>query len=97
MAKILRKAQGPDSKIKCFCWPQFVKVKLLKIASKFECAKYYKENINHISQFISVEVKKNLRKSQAHFRGQSRKLRLWQNYGFLITKRVCGTCAKVYL
>ena len=32
------------------------------------------ESINHSSQFISVEVKKNLRKSQAQFRGKVKKI-----------------------
>ena len=47
------------------------------------------ESGNHSSQFISVKVKKNFRKSQAQFREKLRKLRLRQNYGFLIKKRVC--------
>ena len=46
------------------------------------------ESVNHFSQFTSVNVKKNLRKSQAQFREKLRKLRLRQNYGFLIKKRV---------
>jgi len=46
------------------------------------------ESVNHFSQFISVKVKKNLRESQAHFREKLRKLRLRQNNGFLIKKRV---------
>ena len=41
------------------------------------------ESVNHFSQFISEEVKKNLRKSQAQFREKLRKLRLRQNNGFL--------------
>ena len=40
----------------------------------------------HSSQSSSVKVKKNLRKSQAQFREKIRKLRLRQNYGFLIKK-----------
>jgi len=46
------------------------------------------ESVNHYSQFISVKVKKNLRKSQAQFLEKLRKLRLRQNNGFLIKKRV---------
>ena len=46
------------------------------------------ESVNHSSQFISVKVKKNLRKSQAQFREMLRKLRLRQNNDFLIKKRV---------
>jgi len=47
-----------------------------------------KESVNHFSQFISVKVKKNLRKSQAQFREKLRKLRLRQNNDFLIKKNV---------
>ena len=46
------------------------------------------ECLAHFSQFISEKVKKNLRKSQAQFRQKLGKLRLRQNYGFLIKKRV---------
>ena len=46
------------------------------------------ECVTHFSQFISEKVKKNLRKSQAQFREKLRKLRLRQNYCFLIKKRV---------
>ena len=42
------------------------------------------KSVSHFSQFISVEVKKNLTKSQAQFREKLRKLRLRQNDGFLI-------------
>ena len=45
------------------------------------------ERVNHFSQFIPVKVKKNLRKSQAQYREKLRKLRLRQNYGFLIKKK----------
>ena len=44
------------------------------------------ESVNLSSQFISVKVKKNLRKSQAQFREKLRKLRLRQNNDFLIKK-----------
>ena len=46
------------------------------------------ESVNHSSQFISVKVKKNLRKSQAQFREKLRELRLRQTNDFLIKKRV---------
>ena len=49
------------------------------------------ESVDHSSQFISVKVKKNLRKSQAQFREMLRKLRLRQNYDFLIKKNVYTT------
>ena len=41
------------------------------------------ESLSHFSQFITVKVKKNLRKSQAQFREKLRKLRLSQNCGLL--------------
>ena len=44
------------------------------------------ECITHFSQFISEKVKKNLRKSQVQFWEKLRKLRLIQNYVFLIKK-----------
>jgi len=45
-------------------------------------------SLSHLSQFISVKVKKNLRNSQAKFREKLRKLILRQNDGFLTKKRV---------
>ena len=44
------------------------------------------ESVSHFSQFTSVKVKKNLRKSQAEYCEKLRKLRLRQNDGFLIEK-----------
>ena len=44
------------------------------------------ESVSHISQFISVKVQKNLRQSQAQFRGKLGKSRLRKNDGFLIKK-----------
>ena len=46
------------------------------------------ESVSNFSQFISVKVKKNLRKFQTQFREKLRKLRLRQSDGFLIKKRV---------
>ena len=46
------------------------------------------DSVTHSSQFISVKVRKNLRKSEAQFREKLRKLRLKQNDSFLIKKRV---------
>ena len=46
------------------------------------------ESVTHFSQFISVKVRKNLRKSQAQFGEKLRKLRLKQHDGFLIKKDV---------
>ena len=45
------------------------------------------DSVNHSSQFISVKVKKNLRKSEAQFREMLRKLRLRQSNDFLIKKK----------
>ena len=46
------------------------------------------ESVNHFSKFITIKVKNILRKCQAQIRERLRKLRLMQNYGFLIKKRV---------
>ena len=57
--------------------------KLIKMEFKF---KIIKDSLHHSRQFISLKVKKNLRKSQAQFRDKLRKLRLKQNIKFLIKK-----------
>ena len=44
--------------------------------------------LTHFSQFISEKIRKNLRKPQAQFRGKLRKLRHWQNCGFLVKKNL---------
>ena len=44
------------------------------------------ESVTHFNQFISVKVKKNLRKSQPRFREKTRTSRLRKNGGFPITK-----------
>ena len=55
------------------------------------------DSVNHCRQFISVKVKKNLRKSQAQFWEKLRKLRLRQNIGFLIKKCVFTVIQKKFL
>ena len=55
----------------------------------FDVYKIKKESLIHFSQFTSVKVKKNLRKSQVQFREKLRKLRLRQIDGFLI-KETCS-------
>jgi len=50
--------------------------------------------VNHFSQFTSIKVKKNLRKSQVQSREKLRKLTLRQNYGFLI-KKTCTTVVQL--
>ena len=47
------------------------------------------ECVTHSSQFISEKVKRNFKIFQAQFREKIRKLRLRQNYGFLI-KKACS-------
>ena len=42
------------------------------------------QSVNHFIEFISVKVKKTLRKFHAQLREKLRKLRLRQNDGFLI-------------
>ena len=44
-------------------------------------------SVNHFSQFTSVKVTTNFKKSQAQFQEELGKLRLRQNDGFLIKKR----------
>ena len=55
------------------------------------------KSVYHSSQFISIKVKKNLRKSQAQFRAKLSKLRLRQNNDFLIKKNVYSLtmCLKI--
>ena len=50
--------------------------------------KIINESVNYSSQFISVKVKKTLRKCQAQFRENLRKLSLGQSNDFLIDKSV---------
>ena len=89
LKKIARKSRGSIPKLKCVYWQKSVFVviafKLIKMEFKF---KIIKDSLHHSRQFISLKVKKNLRKSQAQFREKLRKLRLRQNIKFLIKKRV---------
>ena len=57
---------------------------MLKMEFKFKYTILITKIVTHFGQFVSVKVKKNLRKSQGQFREKLRKLRLRQNYGFLI-------------
>ena len=54
------------------------------------------ESENHFSQFLSVKVKKKLRKSQDQFREKLRKLRLKQNNDFFVKKKRVAMNVKVY-
>ena len=62
---------------------------MLKMEFKFKYTMVITKLQTILASFILVNVKKNLRKSQAHFREKLRKLRLKQNYGFLI-KKTCN-------
>ena len=94
MAKILKKSQGSISNITCFVGQKLILqiyyIQNVKDGIEIRVCTISKESLNHFSQFISVKVKKILRKSQAQFRRKFRKLRLRQNGGFL-TKKVCRT------
>ena len=61
----------------------------MKNRTRVQVYKINKESLTNFSQFISLKVKKILRKGQAQFREKLRKLKLRQNYGFLI-KEVCS-------
>ena len=61
---------------------------MLKLKFRFKTYNINNERVNHFSQFVSVKVKKNLRKSQAQFREKLRTSRFCQNYGFLMKKKV---------
>ena len=96
MVKILRKLQenhetqfpkfslliGQKSVFRRYC------IKNVKDEIQIHVYKINKESVSHYSQFTSVEVKTNWRKSQAQFWEKLRKLRLKQNDGFLIKKTV---------
>ena len=90
LKKVLRKSQGSISTIysfigqklifRCYC------IENIKDRIQIQVCNINKESANHFSQFTSVKVEKNLRKSQARFREKLRKLRLSQHDGFLIKK-----------
>ena len=92
MVKILRKSRGSISKIECFYSPEIYISSLLhqnvKDGIQIQIYNIDNECLTQFSQFISEKVKKNLRKCQAQFHEKLRKLKLKQNDGFLIKKRV---------
>ena len=95
LKKIVRKSRGSISKLQCFYRPKISISSLLhsNVKDGFQIQVYniINESVNHSSQFISVKVRKNLRKSHAHFREMQRKLRLRQNNDFLIRQNTCST------
>jgi len=64
--------------------------KMFKDGIQIQVYNITNKSVSHFSQFISVKVKKNLRKFQAQFREKLRKLRLRQKAGFLIKKMTCN-------
>ena len=53
----------------------------VKVGIQIQVYNINNDSVNYFSQFISVKVEKKLRKSQAQFRENLRKLRLSQNDG----------------
>ena len=92
MAKILRKSRGSVSKLCAFIGQNSILrhcyIQDVEDGIQIRVYKISKECVAHFSHFISVKVKKILRKSQAQFREKLRKLRLRKNDGFLMKKRV---------
>ena len=92
LKKIVRKSEAQFPKLSVFIGQKSVCrrycIQHLKDGIQIQVYNSINESVNHSSQFISVKVKKNLRRSQAQFREMLRKLRLRQNNDFLI-KRTC--------
>ena len=94
MVKISRKflknqeAQFPKFRVfidqksifRCYC------IQNVKGGIQIQVYNINNESVNYFSQFISIKVKKNLRKSQAQFQEKLRKLRVRQNDGFFYKK-----------
>ena len=100
LKKILRKSLGSISKIKCFIDQKLIFhhncIQNVKDGIQIQVYNVRNECLTHFShQFISEKVKKNITKSQAQFREKLRKLRLRQNYSFLITKTCMLTNSEV--
>ena len=72
---------GQKAVFRCYCIQNVVD------GIKIQVYNIINDSVNHSSQFISVKVKKNLRKSEAQFREMLRKLRLRQSNDFLIKKK----------
>ena len=92
LKKILKKSRGSISKFSVFIGQKSVFrrycIQNVKDGIQIQAYNINSECINHFSLLISVKVETNLRKSQAQFREKLRKLRLRQNNGFFIKKRV---------
>ena len=78
MVKILRKSRGSVTKIKCFYWPKSIFrhycIQNVKDGIQIQVYTINNEIVNHLSQFILMKVKKNLRQSQAKFREKLKKI-----------------------
>ena len=72
---ILRKSQGSISKLKYFCWTKSILrnyyIQNNKDGIQHQVYKINKESVTHFWRFISVKVKKIVRKSQALNFGKS--------------------------
>ena len=92
LKKVLRKPQSSISKFKCFCWSKIdihdYYIQNVQDGTEIRECKKKKISVYHFKQFISVNVKKILRNSQAQFREKLRNLRLKQMIVFLLKKRV---------
>ena len=94
MVKLLRKSRGSISKNQSFLGQKSIFLHYytqhVKDWIQIQVYNINNEMVNHFGQFILVNVKTNLRKSQAEFRENLRKLRLSQNYGHLIKNKTCS-------
>ena len=72
---------GQKSAFRRYCIPN------VKDGIQLQVYNIINESLYHSSQFISVKVKKDLRKSQAQFREKLRKSRLRQNDDFIIKEK----------
>ena len=101
-SKILRKLKNHDAQFQKFI--VFISQKSVfrryciqnfKDGIQIQVYNIVHESVYHSSRFISVKVKKNLRKSQAQLREKLRKLRLRQNNDFLIKSRVLSSLERL--
>ena len=88
LKKTVRKSRGSMSKLRVFIGQKSIFccycIQDVKDGIQIQVYNIINKSLNHSSKFISVEVKKNLRKSQAQFWEKLKKLRLRQNDSLLI-------------
>ena len=87
-----RKSRGSISKIYYFFGQKYkfrrYFIENVKDGIQIQVCNINNESVSQFGQFISVKVKKNLRKPQAQFSEKLRKLRLRRNNGCLVKKNV---------